>query len=198
MRAPWLPAVSASWDASAAQPGSSPGQAFRGHALDQGLVEGCDDVLKDDVVAGAAVEHVDPATTDQHVIACITSQDVVAGTADQDVVAVAAVGGEQQVSSQSRRFDDIVAGERIDHDSVIGGIEAGDVHLRAQAHNGDPSVVTKDQDDVVTIRCIDDNGVGLTVAATARSGEVDIDLRDISPGEITDGDRIGPAQCVEV
>src|SRR5215217_585248 len=150
MRAPWLPAVSASWDASAAQPGSSPGQAFRGHALDQGLVERCDDVLKDDVVAGAAVEHVDPATTDQHVIACITSQDVVAGTADQDVVAVAAVGGEQQVSRQSRRFDDIVAGERIDHDSVIGGIEAGDVHLRAQAHNGDPSVVTKDQDDTMS------------------------------------------------
>src|SRR5438067_7199125 len=115
MRAPWLPAVSASWDASAAQPGSSPGQAFRGHALDQGLVERCDDVLNDDVVAGAAVEHVDPATADQHVIAGITSQDVVAGTADQDVVAVAAVGGEQQVSGQSRRFDDIVADERIDH-----------------------------------------------------------------------------------
>ena len=55
--------------------------------------------LNEDVVAGSAVEDVDPWAADQHVVACSAGEGVVAGAADQDVVAVAAIGGEQHAVS---------------------------------------------------------------------------------------------------
>ena len=47
-----------------------------------------------DVVADAAVDHVDAATADQDIIACTAEQHVVAFAADQHVIVVAAIGGE--------------------------------------------------------------------------------------------------------
>ena len=60
------------------------------------------DSLKQDVVAGSAVEDVLARPADQDVVAGAAEQGVVAGAADQDVVAVAAVGGELDRRPETR------------------------------------------------------------------------------------------------
>ena len=55
--------------------------------------------LDKDIVARSAVENVLPGAADQHVVTRPTQQSVVAWAADEDVIAVAAVGRELNAAS---------------------------------------------------------------------------------------------------
>ena len=59
---------------------------------------------------------------------------------------------------------------------VVGRLGAGDVHLRGQAEHGDAAGVADDQDHVVAVGAVDDDGVGCRVAGAAGRREVEVDL----------------------
>lgn len=76
-----------------------------------------------DVVAVPAVEDVGAGPAQQDVVALAAEQNVGSGAADQDVVAGAAVGGEVgRVGQQPRCLDDVLAVERVDRQTVVGGL----------------------------------------------------------------------------
>ena len=75
-----------------------------------------------------------PGAADQHVVAGAAEEGVVAGAADEDVVAVAAVRRELDCASlEPRGLDDVIAGEAVDDEPVVRGLEARDVDLGAEA-----------------------------------------------------------------
>ena len=136
------------------------------------ILSGWGDELDLDVVAVAAVDDVGAAATEEHVVAGAAHEHVVAVAADEDVVALAAVGGElDRPCRQAGGLDDVVAGEGVDREPVVGGLGAGHVDLGGQPENRRAGGVAGNQDDVVTVGGIDDDGVGLSVApATCRRG----------------------------
>jgi len=79
--------------------------------------------MNDDIVAGSAIEDVEPEAADEHVVSGAAVEDVVAIAADQDVVAVAAIGGELHGRPEPGHLDDVIAGKAID-DDPIGRLEA--------------------------------------------------------------------------
>ena len=100
--------------------------------------------------------------------------------ADQDVVAVAAVLRElDRAGRQARGFHDVVAGQGVDRQPVVGRLGAGDVHLGGQAEDGDAARIAGDHDRVGVVGAVDDDGVGLAVARAAarRAGQVEVELR---------------------
>src|SRR5262245_22580813 len=182
-------------------PGAAPLSRGR-RCVDQEAVQGCGGTLLDDgVVAEAAVEDVLPGAADEHVVPRIAAQGVVALAADQDVVTLVAIGGELDAARrQARRLDDVVAGESIDDDPVVGGLEPGDVYRVVP--NGDryPVGVTGDNNHVVTARGIDGDGVRRIVAGRPadRAGEIYVDLRHVCPAQVVDNDIVDAAKGIEV
>ena len=142
-----------------------------------------------------------PGPPMQHVVSGIAAERVVAVAADQNIVTVAAIGGELDgARREPRRLDDVIAGESIDDDPVVGGIEAGDVHRGGKAQDRDPVGVADDLDHVVAARGIDGDRIRLVVAggATERGGEIDVDLRHVRPAQVVDHDVVGAAERIEV
>src|SRR5262245_15490115 len=145
-----------------------------------------------DVVAGDA-EH--------DVIAPAPFDHVVAVTTDEDVVAVAAVLGQRDgVGRQARGVYHVVAGQGIDLQLIVGGLGAGDVHLRRQAGHLDPAAVSSDRDGIVAVGAVDDDRVRGAVAGAAARGrrQVDVHLGHVGAGQVVDGDGVGTTQGVDV
>ena len=158
-------------------------------------------LLNEDVVASSAVEHIEPGSADQDVIAGSTGQGVIAGTADEDVIAVAAIGGELDgARREPRRLDDVIARKSIDNDTVVGGLEAGDVYRGGKTQDGDPAGVTDDDDGVVAIRGVDKDRIRRIVAGrpVERAGEIDVDLRHVRPAQVVDHDFVDAAKGIEI
>src|SRR5262245_23881099 len=170
--------------------------------VDQGAVQGCGGTLLDDgVVAEAAIEDVLPEAADEYVVPRVAVQGVVALAADQDVVTIVAIGGKLDgARREPRRLDDVVAGEPIDDDPVVGGLEPGDVYRVVPNGDRDPVGVTGDNNHVVAARGIDGDGVRRIVAGRPadRAGEIYVDLRHVCPAQVVDHDIIDAAKGIEV
>ena len=62
---------------------------------------------------------------------------------------------------------DVVAGQRVDRQRVVGGLGVGDVHLRREAGDAHGAVPAGDPDHIFAVGAIDDHLVGLAVAGCA-------------------------------
>ena len=102
------------------------------------------DALDLDVVAVAAVEDIRAQPAEEHVVAGAAEEDVVAVAADQHIVALAAVGGEQDhAGREAGSVDDVVAGQGVDGQPVVGGFGPGDVDLGGEADDGHAAGVAR-------------------------------------------------------
>jgi hypothetical protein len=91
-------------------------------------------ILDQDVVAGPSVEDVLPRPADQDVVAGAAKEGVVARAANQHVVAVTTVLRElDRPGRDGRSSYDVVAGQRVDCQSIVGGFSTRDIHLSSQA-----------------------------------------------------------------
>src|SRR5579862_1857919 len=92
--------------------------------------------LNHDVVASSSVEGILSRPADQDIVARAAEESVVARTSHDYVVAVAAIGRElDSVCSQARGNDDVVAGQRIDDQAVVGRLGASDVNPGMQTQH---------------------------------------------------------------
>src|SRR5205807_162035 len=114
---------------------------------------------------------------------------------------VAAVHHElNRARGQRRAVHDVVAGQGVDHQLVLGRLGAPDVDLGRQAEGGHLARVAGHHDRVVTGGAFDGDGVGGVVAggAARRARQVQVDRGHVGAGQVVDGDPVGAAQGDEV
>src|SRR5262249_62093632 len=75
---------------------------------------------------------------------------------------------------------------------------AGAAPARRQPRHPEAGGAGSDGHDVVAGSAVHDHGVRLAVAPVRGAFQVDVHLEDISAGQIVHGDRVGPAQGVQV
>ena len=82
-----------------------------------------------------------------------------------------------RLAGEQRGVQHVVAAEGVHRQMVVRPLRAGDVHQGMQARDGDARSVAggQDLDGVVAFGAVDDDGVGLAVAAARGAGEVQVD-----------------------
>src|SRR5262249_43192977 len=124
-------------------------------------------------------------------------QGVVPGRADEHVVAVAAVGRQlQRARCQGGRVHRVVPGQAVDR-QLVRGLGPGDADAGGQAEHRDAGRVARHDGGVVADGAVDDHGIRRPVAG-AGGREADVDVGHVRAGQVVDGDRVGPAQGVDV
>src|SRR5207248_1145677 len=95
----------------------------------------------------------------------------------------------------SGSLDDVVAGQGVDDQPVVGRLGADDVDLRRQAKDVDAACVTNDRHGVSPRAGIDNDGIGLAVADAAAEDarQIEVDLSNVGAGQVIDGDGVGAA-----
>src|SRR5262249_18380842 len=134
-------------------------------------------------------------------VARVPDERVVARATGDGVVAGAAVDREIDLAGIERRsVDNVVAGAAADHERVVGGLGAGDCHLRRQSVDDHRCAAAGDIDAVVAGGAVDGHAVGRSVAlaASQRSRQIDGDLRHAGSGEIVDRDGVDVAPGIEL
>src|SRR5262249_54074378 len=131
--------------------------------------------LDHDVAARTPVEGVHARAADQDIVAVAAEQGVVPRAPDQDVVVGAAVRRqEDHAGREDPGVHDVVAGQAVDGQPVVGPLGAADRHEGRQAGRGVTGVRAGDLDDIVPAGAVDDDGVDLGVTGTAR-GDPQVD-----------------------
>src|SRR5262249_31846932 len=85
----------------------------------------------------------------------------------------------------------------VDDQPVVGRLCAGDVYPGGQTEDVNAARVAGDHDHVVAGGTVDDDGVGLAVAA-GRARQVEVDPRHAGAGQVVDGDRVGATEGGDV
>src|SRR6187397_1203249 len=101
---------------------------------------------------------------------------------------------------QATGVDRVASVEGVELESVVRNFRVRDRNRRGQSARLHNVSVSLDVDSVVAVGGVDDDAVGLAVAAAAAegAGEVDADIADVGSAQVVDGGEVGAAEGVEV
>src|SRR5207244_4951464 len=94
----------------------------------------------------------------------------------------------------------VVSAEGVDDEGVVGPFGVFHDYGGRQAVHREGGAAAHDLDEIVAVGAVDDDGVGLTVAggAAGRACQVEVDLGEVGPGQVVEGDLVRSAEGVEI
>jgi hypothetical protein len=102
-------------------------------------------LLKQDVIAGPAVENVLARSADQDIVTVTTGQGVITLASNQEIIAVIAIlDKSDRAGKKGGSIDNVIAGLRIDSQPVVRCLGARDVDLGGETDYGNATAVAKD------------------------------------------------------
>src|SRR5262249_28452217 len=136
------------------------------------------------------------------VVAGAAGDEVVSPASEDEVVPGATVQDQPDpIRGQVGGVHLVVSAEGVQRQLVGRHLRAGDVHNGKRAHEGaDARSVAQGHDlaEVVSVGAVDDDGVGLAVAAARGAIEVQVDVNQVGCGQVVDGDGVEAVEGVEV
>ena len=153
------------------------------------------------VIAGVAEDLVISGRAEQDIVVVAAVNHIASAAANEDVVAIAAIDGELDLpGNEAGGIDESIGtSQPVDGQRIVGGLLAGDQHLRGEPahHHGRTGQAYHHM--VGAARAVDDHRVGRSVAGAATGcPQVDLDPSDIGAREVVDDDGVGAAERVEV
>src|SRR5262249_6122816 len=138
------------------------------------------------VVAGTHVGDVISVTTDDYVVAL---------AAGNVVITEAAIHGQRDLAGGEKPGIDHVITAKSVGGEMIGGLGVEQVDFLGQATHRNSICIRGDCDRVVSSRGVDRHIVDLPITSVSAQDacQIDIDLRDIGPGQIVDYDIVSTA-----
>ena len=158
-------------------------------------------ILNQDVGAIAAIQDVKAGTAKEDIVTVTAQQGIVARATDQDIISFATIFGKDDgAGRQSGSLNHIISGQSTDGQLIDAGIDAKEVHRGGKAHDSDPSCVSDNRGDIVSIGPVNDDGIrlGIARAGFGNGRQVQIDCLDVGPREVVNGNHIGAAPGIEL
>ncbi len=174
-----------------------PGREIDGH---EAIAEG-DGAVVDGVDPVAAVMdvEVDQVLVDDAVVALAAEHDVGSLAAGHDVVACAGIDRElDEAGGEAAGIDRVVAAEAVEDQPVVGAFGIRKLDGRGEAGDADHAARRRDGRGIGAGRPVDDDLVGLRIAAADAGAEVDLDQGHAGWAEVVDVHRVGPAERVKL